>query len=285
MIGVFDSGFGGLTVLTRLAARFPRSRFVYLGDHAHAPYGPQPPAHVTELTRRGVETLFGQGCGLVVLACNTASTVALRGLQARWLPERWSDRRVLGVTVPTIEAIVGRPWQAASAPEVDGPPRTVGVFATTATVASGYFADEIAKRAPGIRVVQQACPHLAGLIERGAGPGTLRREVESHVAALLGRLDGASLDTVVLGCTHYALVAPLFERALPAGCRVLSQSEAAAEALGAYLERHPRFLNDVDHAVDPVLLTTGDAPSVSRLAGRLFGRPMAFMAARRDLSA
>jgi len=146
MIGVFDSGHGGLTILDELSAALPRQTFVYLGDHAHAPYGSRSGAEIYELTRRSVERLFEMGCRLVILACNTASAIALRKLQQEWLATHWPDHRILGVVVPTIEAITAVTWlkRHAHLPDRVGhvertairPARVVGVFATPATVRS-----------------------------------------------------------------------------------------------------------------------------------------------------
>lgn len=288
MIGVFDSGLGGLTVLEELRARHPDCAFVYLGDHAHAPYGPASSERVVELTRQGVERLFHMGCRLVILACNTASTVALRRLQAQWLPQQWPQHRVLGIVVPTIEALTGRAWmQAQPAPGPDGccglrraagaAPRTVGIFATQATVDSGYFAAEIGRRDPAIRVVQQACPRLAGLIESGADEQDVSSEIAAAVAALRERLDGEALDSVLLGCTHYALVQPLFVRLLGPSCRLLSQPQQTAAALEQYLVRHPQF-RGAGWSAPPRLLTTGDPVHVSARASLLLKRALSFQA-------
>ncbi len=277
MIGVFDSGHGGLTVLRALAAAAPERPFVYLGDHAAAPYGPRSEEDIYRLTRRGVERLFARDCRLVVLACNTAAAVALRRLQQDWLPRAHPGRNVLGVLVPMVEAITRVPWMQ------DGPaagwrpePRTVGVFATPATVASGSFPREIGKRAPDVRVVQQACPDLVPLIERGAPDAALAPAVRGYVAALLERLDGRPPDAVVLGCTHYPLVAPHFAAALPPGVEILCQPTLVARSLENYLERHPEYAPPARGPADPVFLTTGAAEPVGALAGRFFGRPTPF---------
>jgi len=283
MIGVFDSGHGGLTVLRSFVEAFPRERFLYLGDHAAAPYGTRPGPEVLALTRKSVDLLFRRGCRLVVLACNTASAIALRKLQQDWLPIEWPENRVLGVLVPTVETITGTPWHAARPDWHVVPARTVGVFATPGTVASGSYPVEVAKRAPAVRVVQQACPTLAGLIEGGAARTELVEAVGSAAAGLMRQLDGLAPDAVLLGCTHYPLVADLFVDALPASVEVLSQPERVAMALRAYLWRHPQFRAVGEMGVEPLLLTTGDPAKVSVAAGRLLGRPMQFHAWDTDL--
>lgn len=278
VIGVFDSGHGGLTVLRALVAADPGRPFVYLGDHRAAPYGLRSQEEVYELTVRGVDTLFAQGCRLVVLACNTAAAVALRRMQQTWLPFAWPGRNVLGVLVPMVEAITRVPWMVetpASAPL--GPPRTVAVFATPLTVASGSFPREIAKRAPGVRVVPQACDDLAGMIERGASDAEMAPRVAAYVAAMTEQLGGQPLDTVVLGCTHYPLVAPLFQAVLPPGIEVLCQPSLVARSLENYLARHPEYApSPAERREAPLFLTTGEAEPVGMLAGRFFGRPTPF---------
>lgn len=277
MIGVFDSGHGGLTVLRALTDAAPGRPFVYLGDHANAPYGPRSDEDIYALTIAGVERLFGQGCGLVVLACNTAAAVALRRLQQTWLRDAYPGRNVLGVLVPMVEAITRVPWMV-EAPLADRlpEPRTVGVFATAATVNSGSFPREIGKRAPDVTVVQQACPDLVPLIEEGAPDDAIRPAVRRYVAALLDQLPGQRPDSVVLGCTHYPLVAHLFAEALPAGVEVLSQPALVARSLEHYLERHPEYVPAERATAGPRFFTTGDAAWVSALAGRFFGRPTPF---------
>ncbi len=278
MIGVFDSGHGGLTVLRALVSAVPSRPFVYLGDHAAAPYGPRSEEDIYRLTVQGVERLFAQGCTLVLLACNTAAAVALRRMQQTWLPVAYPGRNVLGVLVPMVEAITRVPWMQ------DGPsadwrpePRTVGVFATPATVASGSFPREIGKRAPDVQVVQQVCPDLVPLIERGAGDAVLAPVVRGYVAALLAQLGGKPLDAVVLGCTHYPLVAHLFAESLPPGVEVLCQPSLVAKSLDNYLERHPEYAPAASGTAGALhFFTTGAAEPVGALAGRFFGRPTPF---------
>lgn len=273
MIGVFDSGHGGLTVLRALQARLPDQGFVYLGDHAHAPYGNRPAGEVLDLTRRAAEMLFAEGCRLVVIACNTAAAIALRRLQQEWLPRAHPDRRLLGVLVPMVEAITGVPWMAdPSAPRPASPPHTVAVFATRGTVRSQAYPREIHKRAPEITVVPQACPRLAAAIESGLPQDALRGLVRTSVRGLRRKL-GDWPDVAVLGCTHYPLVAHHFRAALPPSVRLLDQPALVAESLAHYLERHPHFAGT---AAPPRLLTTGNAEQVSAVATRFTGTPQRF---------
>jgi glutamate racemase len=232
MIGVFDSGFGGLTVHRALIEALPGRDFVYLGDNRNAPYGTRPPIEVLNLTCMALDRLFEEGCTLVVIACNTASTVALRWIQQQWLPVRQRGdgiaRNAIGIVVPTIEA----------ATAIAG--NSIAVFATPRTVESDCYPIEIRKRRPEIRVVQQACPELAGAIERGMARRDLQALVEQYAGELLRKAGGAP-ECVILGCTHYPLVADLFALALPAGVRVIHQPDATARALTAYVDRHPEY--------------------------------------------
>ncbi|WP_119679635.1 glutamate racemase [Indioceanicola profundi] len=275
MIGVFDSGHGGLTVLRALHAGLPDKDFTYLGDHAAAPYGNRTPEEVYQLTLAGVERLFALGCPLVVLACNTASAIALRRLQQSWLPHAHPDKRVLGVLVPMVEAITGQPWMAdVPAGSMAGEPRTIGIFATRGTVESEAYPREIGKRAPEVRVVQQACPDLVRLIEQDAPAGEIRAAVQTYADALMAKMDGVPPQAVMLGCTHYPLVSDAFVDALPAGVEVLCQPTLTTRSLGHYLERHPEF--DLPGTGRVTFHTTGDAERVTRLATRFFGRPAQF---------
>lgn len=266
-IGVFDSGLGGLTILDALRRRLPEQDFVYLGDNAHAPYGTRSPAEVYDLTLRGVQRLFDAGCDLVILACNTASAVALHDLQVNWLdPTR---HRVLGVFVPVIEHLTRRNWGDNSPPSHTGL-RDVALFATTATVISGAFPRELRFRARDVKVVAQACSGLVDAIEAGdhAAAGGLVRE---HVGELLARLPQP--QAAVLGCTHYPLVEAAFRAALPAGTMLLSQPQVTAASLSDYLGRHKRFRGGSGVVR---YLTTGDPGAVGRRAQAFTGHPLPF---------
>jgi glutamate racemase len=274
MIGVFDSGCGGLTVYDALRRAFPQRSFLYLGDHAHAPYGERTPDEIRALTKQSVERLFDLGCRLVILACNTASANALRHLQQSWLPDAYPERRVLGVLVPMVEAITGMPWMAEPEERPAAPARTVAVFATSRTVSSNAYPIEIAKRAPEVRVVQQACPALVDLIESRAPREALQKAVRGYAEAMMEQLKGQRPDAVMLGCTHYPLVADLFAEALPDSVEVLSQPELAARSLAHYLQRHPEF--DDQDGLPTRFLTTGDPAHVSAVSSLFLGSEARF---------
>ena len=269
-IGVFDSGLGGLTVLDAVTRALPAQDFVYLGDNANAPYGWKSPAEIYELTIAGVERLFAEGCGLVVLACNTASAVALHDLQVNWLNP--ATHRVLGVFVPVIEHLTRRDW-GDNAPPTHTGLRDVALFATPATVRSGAFPRELRFRARDVTVVPQACTGLVEAIEAGdlARAGDVARE---HVAALLARLPAP--QSAVLGCTHYPLVEAAFREALPPATALVSQPALIAASLADYLKRHPQFAGGTGAVAH---LTTGDPGAVGARAAVFTGHPLPFAAA------
>ena len=276
MIGIFDSGHGGLTILRAQVDRLRERSFIYYGDHAHIPYGNRSSAEIVQLTQTGVARLFDQGCRLVILACNSAAAVALRTLQQTWLPVRYPDRRILGVLVPTVEAITGVPWHVDTSPlKRTGHPRTVTVFATPRTVASNPYPEEVVKRAPDITVVQYACPGLVDLIERGAPQEELRGAIDKHVSGLMTTLAGDPPDDVILGCTHYPLIADLFASALPESVQILPQPKLAADSLADYVDRRPEY-DQPNHPREIRFLTTGNAAEVSRFAPLYFGREAIF---------
>jgi glutamate racemase len=281
MIGVFDSGFGGLTVHRALIEALPGRDFVYLGDNRNAPYGVRPPIDVLNLTCAALERLFAEGCTLAVVACNTASTVALRWIQQQWLPVRRRDdgiaRNVIGVVVPTIEAATGIGWdEDGTAVQQTKQSSTIAVFATRRTVETDCYPIEIRKRRPDITVVQQACPELAGSIERGLPRHDLHALVDRYVSELLRKL-GTAPEYVILGCTHYPLVADLFAVALPSGVRMIHQPDATARALKAYLDRHPEY--DGSRAGRRKFLSTGFSTEALPLIEKFWGDKVPFVQA------
>ncbi len=271
MIGVFDSGHGGLTVFRALVARFPDVDFVYFGDHAKAPYGNRPSDEVVDLTRAGVETLFRAGARLVLLACNTATCVAARSLQQEWLPtSEWTGRNVLGIVAPTVEAATQTPW-AVSTPQYPQKYNTdvIAVFGTTRTITSFVYPEEIRKRCPRATVVQQICADLAGAIEAARPEAELEALVKTAVDGMMAQTGGIPPHRAILGCTHYPLVEPLFRRHLAPFTRLLSQPEVVSDSFEDYLSRRPQYTGGQGRTRLPQLLTTGD-PGTVTLAGRIF---------------
>lgn len=225
-IGVFDSGYGGLTVLKELVKELPQYDFIYLGDNARAPYGNRSFETVYEFTLACVKQLFTMGCRLVILACNTASAKALRNIQQNDLPNIDPARRVLGVIRPTAE-IAG----------ILSETKHVGIFATTGTVLSNSYVLEIEKFFPDVQVFQQACPLWVPLIENNEydKPGA-DYFVQQYINGLLAQ--SAKIDTVILGCTHYPLLEKKIRQFLPQHIRIISQGGIVAKSLAAYLQRH-----------------------------------------------
>ena len=225
-IGIFDSGYGGLTILHGIRQLLPEYDYLYLGDNARAPYGSRSFEVVYQFTRQAVMKLFEMGCHLVILGCNTASAKALRSIQQRDLPVIDPNRRVLGVIRPTAE-VIGSLTES----------RHVGLLATEGTVRSDSYRLEIQKLHPDIKVTGVACPLWVPIIENNEAdsPGA-DYFVKKRIDHLM-RLD-AEIDTIILGCTHYPILMPKILKYLPAGVRVVPQSEYVAESLQAYLLRH-----------------------------------------------
>lgn len=225
-IGVFDSGYGGLTVLKEIIKRLPAYDYLYLGDNARAPYGPRSFSTVYQYTLQAVEWFFKQGCPLVILACNTASAKALRTIQQNDLPTLNPQNRVLGVIRPTAE-IIGNFSQTGK----------VGILATTGTVVSDSYPIEIDKFFPAINVYQEACPMWVPLIENNEqdseGAGYF---IEKNIKNMLARQK--DIDTLLLACTHYPLMQKKIKEYLPDGVKLISQGEIVADSLQNYLHRH-----------------------------------------------
>jgi len=280
MIGVFDSGLGGLTVLRALTGRFPELSFVYLADHAHVPYGNRPSEEIVELTRASVETLFRHGCKLVLLGCNTATAVAARRLQRNWLAETpWKSagHNVVGIVAPTVEAATQTPW-AVTTPQYPQKFLTdrIAVFGTTRTIASNVYAEEIRKRCPKATVVQQVCSELAGAIEQGADEAHLDRLVEEGIDGALAQSEGEPPHRAILGCTHFPLVEHLFRRRLPPATRILSQPDIVADSLEDYLSRHPHYKGEASPSPHLALYTTGSPDEASARARVFAGEDLRF---------
>jgi glutamate racemase len=259
MIGVFDSGFGGLGVLRALRSALPQRDFVYLGDSGRAPYGGRDVDVILDFSEQAVERLFEEGCRLVVIACNTVSCVALRHLQQRYAGPG-SDRRILGVTIPGAEAAV----------RVSE--RHIGLLATSRTIASGTYHAEIAKLGPH-RVTAKAAPLLAPIVEEGWEDTDIARLAVARYIADLG-----DVDTVLLGCTHYPHLERAFRAALPSHVRVVDPAPFVAERLVDWLERHPEFDTLSQETAPLRVLCTGDPESFARHGARFLGEPLSNVA-------
>lgn len=228
-IGVFDSGYGGLTILSKFKEILPHNDFIYLGDNARTPYGTRSFEIVYEFTLQAVTRLFELGCHLVILACNTASAKALRSIQINNLPQIDPDRRVLGVIRPTVECIDSITQS-----------KHVGILATSGTIRSESYIMEVHKLFPEIKVTGQACPMWVPLVEynEAQAPGA-DYFVKKYIDELLAKDN--QIDTIILGCTHYPLLLPKIKQYVPEGIHIVSQGELVAKSLQDYLKRHPEM--------------------------------------------
>lgn len=228
-IGIFDSGYGGLTILDQIKQAMPEYDYIYLGDNARTPYGTRSFEIVYEFTLQAVNKLFEMGCQLVILACNTASAKALRSIQINDLPNIDPNRRVLGVIRPTVESIGDITHS-----------RHVGVLATSGTINSDSYPLEIHKLFPDIVVSGEACPMWVPLVENKEydSPGA-DYFVKQHIDNLLRK--DPEIDAIILGCTHYPLLLSKINQYLPKGITVISQGEYVAASLKSYLKRHPEM--------------------------------------------
>lgn len=261
-IGIFDSGYGGLTILDKIKTVMPRYDYLYLGDNARTPYGSRSFDVVYQFTRQAVEKLFDAGCHLVILACNTASAKALRTIQKNDLPAWDKDRRVLGVIRPTVEVL-----------DAISKTKHVGVLGTVGTISSGSYAMEIEKMFPHIRIIGEACPMWVPLVENNefTSPGA-DYFVKQHLDNLF-RKDG-EIDSLVLGCTHYPLLINKIEKNLSRPVHVISQGEYVAESLKQYLLRHPEMDAKITKGASCRFLTTESADKFSEAASLFLNYPI-----------
>ncbi|MHA4896624.1 glutamate racemase [Pedobacter sp. PWIIR3] len=228
-IGVFDSGYGGLTVFKSISEKLPGYNYIYMGDNARSPYGDHSFETVYEYTLECVEWLFSQGCPLVILACNTASAKALRSIQQKILPNKYPDNRVLGVIRPTAE-VIGNYSKS----------NVIGVMGTRGTVNSESYLMEIRKFFPNVAVHQQSCPMWVPLVENNEhlSPGA-DYFVKKYIDELLQK--DQDIDTILLACTHYPLLASKIAQILPENVQLVGQGEIVAESLMLYLDNHPEM--------------------------------------------
>lgn len=262
-IGIFDSGYGGLTIFDKIREAMPEYDYIYLGDNARSPYGPRSFEVVYRFTRQAVETLFNEGCRLVILACNTASAKALRTIQQRDLPLWDPSRRVLGVIRPTVERM-----------DAVSKSKHIGILGTSGTITSGSYSLEIKKMFPHITVTGEACPMWVPLVENKEfdSPGAdyfVRKHLEHILAA------DPEIDTLVLGCTHYPLLIEKIRAFLPAGITLFAQGEYVAASLVDYLHRHPEMESRLTKQGRCRFLTTESAAKFSDAASVFLSRPVA----------
>lgn len=262
-IGVFDSGFGGLTILRDIRRVLPDYDYLFVGDNARAPYGTRSRELVYEFTLRAVKHLFGRGCHLVILACNTASAEALRTIQQQDLPRIAPDRRVLGVVRPTVEC-VGQMTKTGH----------VGVFGTPGTIASRSYNIEIEGMYPDCTVHGHACPMWVPLVENRESDGDgADYFVQKDIGQLLNECP--DIDTVILGCTHYPLLINKIGRYIPEGINIVEQGPIVAASLADYLQRHPEIERHCSRGGTCRYYTTEDPEHFSPLASAFVNEPVA----------
>lgn len=261
-IGVFDSGYGGLTVLKEITDKLPQYDYIYLGDNARAPYGTRSFDTVYHYTLQCVEWFFKQGCSLVILACNTASAKALRTIQQNDLPKIDPAKRVLGVIRPTSE-IIGNFSRS----------KQVGILATSGTVQSQSYLIEIEKFFPECKVYQEACPMWVPLVENNEynSPGA-DYFIEKHVKSLLSQ--SAGIDTILLACTHYPLLTEKIRQFAPEGCSIIAQGAIVADSLVDYLHRHGELEEKCSKGGLLSFYTTDSAADFDAKAAIFYGKPV-----------
>jgi len=260
MIGVFDSGFGGLVVLREFLALLPQYDYLYLGDNARIPYGTRSDRVVLRFTEQAVDYLFRQGCRLIILACHTASARALRTIQQVYLLERHPENRVLGVLIPTVEEALARSRGG-----------RIGVIATEGTVDSRSFEIELQKLNPGVEVFQQPCPLLVPLIEAGEQDW---EGADLILKRYLAPLNAARVDTLILGCTHYSILKEKIGRIMGDNRELICSGQVTAARLVDYLRRHPEMEVQLSRGGTRRYLTTDLTERFAQLATLFMGQPV-----------
>lgn len=254
-IGIFDSGLGGLLILKAIRKALPQYDYIYLGDTKRLPYGNRSQESIFEFTKNGVEFLFSQNCSLVIIACNTASTEALRKIQRDLLPKKYPNKKVLGVIIPSVEAALEKPV------------KHVGILATTSTVNSNVYPKEFHKLNSKVKVYQQAAPLLVPLLEFNGVEWT-----EPILRKYLTNFSKDKLDTLILGCTHYGLVKKEVKAILGNKIKVLSQDEIIPKKLKIYLQNHPEIRHNLSVGGKLQLFVTDISVSYTMLTKKWFGK-------------
>lgn len=258
-IGIFDSGFGGLHITRSIVRALPEYDYVYLGDSARAPYGDRSQETIYEFTQQGVEFLFAKGCDLVIIACNTASSEALRKIQQEYLPQHARDKRVLGVLIPAAEEAMSN----------HGGP--IGVIATTGTVTSGAFLRELKKFDAGIKIHQQACALLVPMIEAGEEKSP---EMHSLLKRYLQPLLRKHISTLILGCTHYGIIERKIKTIIGPHVRIISEARVVPKKLKDYLKRHPEIESRLSKRSTVRFFSTDTTDKFRILGSKLYGHPI-----------
>jgi len=260
-VGIFDSGLGGLIILKELIKKLPQYDYIYLGDNARTPYGNRSQEVIYQFAKQAVDFLFKQDCQLVILACNTASSEALRKIQQEWLPQNFPDRRVLGVIRPVVEDAV----KVAK--------KKIGVIGTKSTINSQAYIREIAKLNPQLEVLQQATPLLVPLVEEGWQKSDITKKV---LRKYLKPFKNAKIDTLILGCTHYPILLKEIQGVMGKSVKVLNSGEIVAESLADYLQRHSELESKLDKNSQYKFQVTDLSPHYQQLGEKWFGSGIKF---------
>lgn len=259
-IGVFDSGFGGLDILRGIVSELPQYDYIYLGDTARTPYGTRSKEVVCQFTKEAVNFFFKNNCELVIFACNTASSDALRYIQHEYVPTFFPDKKVLGVLIPAAEEAVTLTKN-----------KKIGVIATEGTVRSGAFMRELHAVDGSVEVFQQACPLLVPIIEAGEHQSDIARlAVKQYLSPLLEK----NIDTLILGCTHYGLIEPLLQEFLGTGVTIVSEARVVPQKLKNYLERHAEIETTLSQNNTVRFYSTDVSDKFSYLGSQFFGAPI-----------
>lgn len=257
MIGVFDSGYGGLTIFKYIEERLPGYDYIYLGDNARAPYGDQSQEVIYQYTKQAVDYLFAQGCDLIILACNTASAMALRRIQQEHLPEHYPDKKVLGVIRPLAEAVGQMDKKS-----------TVAVMGTNSTVESGTYVNEFSDIDKSIKVFQQACPLLVPIIEESRED---HQDTEVILKGYIEPLQKQNPDIVVLGCTHYGFLEDKIKQHFGKQTTVLNSGEVVSQKLAEYLNKHDQLVK-ISSDKKRIFLTSNSSEKFDQAAQKFLGR-------------
>ena len=259
-IGVFDSGFGGLEILREIVKKLPRYNYLYLGDNAKAPYGNRSQKEIYKFTQKAAEFLFNKNCQLVILACNTTSSKALRKIQKHYLPKYYPDKKVLGVIIPACQQAI-----------IATKNNKIGVLGTKSTVSSKAFERELKKLNSKAKVFQKACPLLVPIVEAGEENS---KNSSMVIKKYLAQLTNKNIDTLILGCTHYGILQSKIEKVVGKKIKVVSEGKVVSEKLKNYLKRHPEIEKSLIKNHKTKFLTTDSTEKFKALGSRFYGKPI-----------
>lgn len=262
MIGIFDSGLGGLTITRELIKKLPEYNYIYLGDNARAPYGNKSAGLILNYTIEAVDFLFKQGCELIILACNTASSEALRKIQQEWLPKNYPTKRVLGVIIPVAEEV---------AETVINYKQKIGIIGTKATISTGAYDREIMKLNPDLKLASLSTPLLVPLIEEG---WINRRETKMILRQYLRRLKKEKVKYLVLGCTHYPFLMKQVQEIMGKACKIFNSPQIITDKLQDYLNRHPELELKLKKNGQIRFCTTDEIENFKKLGEKFLGKEM-----------